>query len=70
MHTSSVIIQRVPDAEQAGIVSLTYTIDDTATGRRRTDITPASRAYDSSMFPPTSPKIHELLERQSSHTSG
>jgi hypothetical protein len=30
---------------------------------RYTDITPASRFYLYSVFPPTSPKIHELLER-------
>ncbi len=41
-------------------------------GRRCADISPASRSYDNLHTPPTSPKIHELLERntQQSHQLG
>ncbi len=47
-----------------GFLPLADGMTEVVNARRRTDITPASRAYDSSMYPPTSPKMHELLERQ------
>jgi len=35
--------------------------------RRLTDITPASRAMSQSYDAPTSPKLHELIERNKCH---
>jgi hypothetical protein len=53
----------VINAEKEDIKLLTFKPSSVLPNRRYTDITPASRTYLSSLYPPTSPKIHELLEK-------
>lgn len=53
----------VADAKDEVAETITYIASFINRGRRITDITPASRSYNSPQSPPTSPKIHELLER-------
>ena len=51
------------NAGKGCILLLTFKPSLVPAYRRYTDITPASRKYLSSQYPPTSPKMHELLEK-------
>ena len=51
------------NAEMREILLLTLKPSSKPHQRRHTDITPASRKYCNALFPPMSPKMHELLEK-------
>lgn len=57
------LIDDAVNAENIGFMPLTVMPSFAPPYSRYTDITSASRKYDHSLYPPTSPKIHELLEK-------